>query len=67
MSEKSKKIYALVSGGVLQNVWGADPDMEVVLIDEDNGDCDDQVKEDNDEITANIDKEVKEGRLHMIF
>lgn len=67
MSEKSKKIYALVSGGVLQNVWGADPDMEVVLIDEDDGDCDEQVKADNDAGIAKIDKEVKEGRLHMIF
>lgn len=67
MPEKSKKIYALVSGGVLQNVWGAEPDMEVVLIDEDNGDCDNQIKADNDDFMVKIDKEVKEGCLHMIF
>ena len=63
---KKTKVYALVSGGVLQDVWATDPDIKVFLIDEDDGDHDEPLKEHNEKLLEFIEKHTKAGKLHQV-
>lgn len=67
MPKKKKTIYILVSGGLVQRTWGSDPDIDIVVIDEDNGEYDLKVRKKNATVMASVKKKTNGGRLHQLF
>ena len=68
------KIIVYISGGLLSAVYSTDPEVEVILYDEDNveaGDPPPFLKKDLDklvmEATANCATEIKTGKFYEVF
>lgn len=59
----NNKIYIIISGGNLQAVYSSDKNADVKLIDEDNGACDDECREENERLLS----EIKTSKAHYVF
>jgi len=62
-----RKIFVYVDGGNVQSIHGPKTIEEVVMIDNDNGEADEQTALENEEAQAVLDMHLKAGRIIELY
>ncbi|MBX3473078.1 MAG: hypothetical protein KF754_01700 [Planctomycetes bacterium] len=62
-----RRIFIVVDGGNVQDIYGPADIEEVVMIDHDNGEADEETRSENEEAQAVLGMHLKAGRIIELY